>query len=147
MRTKQERKLILKSRVTKEILDIIIAFILAWIFYQGLIFATGTRMPIVSVASDSMVPVLHQGDLLFVMNLEPKVGDIIVFQTPATPVTIVHRIIGINPDGSVETKGDANIGQHSYEHSIIKDYIIGKVLFAVPILGYPRFIVLSILGI
>ncbi|MDI6721425.1 MAG: signal peptidase I [Candidatus Aenigmarchaeota archaeon] len=39
----------------KDALEIIIAFIVAWLFYQGLAVVTGTKMPIVSVVSDSML--------------------------------------------------------------------------------------------
>ena len=38
----------------RDIIEIIIAFFIAWAFYQSLIFATGTNLPIVSVVSDSM---------------------------------------------------------------------------------------------
>ena len=43
----------------KDILEIVVAFAAAWLFYQGLAAVTGTGMPIVSVVSDSM---LHSGD-------------------------------------------------------------------------------------
>ena len=39
----------------KEVVEIIIAFAAAWIFYQGLGYAAGTATPIVSVASGSML--------------------------------------------------------------------------------------------
>ena len=39
----------------KDILEIIIAFVVAWMFYQSLAAVTGTGMPIVSVVSDSML--------------------------------------------------------------------------------------------
>ncbi len=39
----------------KDILEIIVAFAAAWLFYQGLAAVTGTGMPIVSVVSDSML--------------------------------------------------------------------------------------------
>ncbi len=38
----------------KDIAELITAFIAAWIFYQGLAFALGTPLPVVSVVSDSM---------------------------------------------------------------------------------------------
>ena len=38
---------------TRDIIEIIFAVIVAWLFYQGLALATGTSMPIVSVVSQS----------------------------------------------------------------------------------------------
>lgn len=43
-----------KNRWARDILEIVVAFAAAWIFYQGLAFAAGTSTPIVSVASQSM---------------------------------------------------------------------------------------------
>ncbi|MBI2579115.1 MAG: signal peptidase I [Candidatus Aenigmarchaeota archaeon] len=81
---------------------------------------------------------MSRGDLLLVIKEKPRVGDIVIFQTTTAPYTIVHRVLRINTDGTLETKGDANSGQNSYEHSIPEEKIVGKVIFAVPLLGYPR---------
>lgn len=124
------------SEYLKDIGEIVIAFLVAWVFYQGLAFATGTSMPIVSVVSESMEPILHRGDLLFVLNADdPKVGDIVIYQRSDVKYTIVHRIIEINENGYI-IKGDNNPAP---DPGIVKkEQIIGKVLFAVPLLGYPR---------
>ena len=128
----------------KDIGEIVIAFVVAWVFYQGLAFATGTSMPIVSVVSDSMEPILHRGDLLFVLNSEdPQVGDIVIYQRSDVKYTIVHRIIEINEDGYI-TKGDNNPTADPYV--VKREQIVGKVLFAVPLLGYPR-LALYVVGI
>ena len=125
----------------KDIVDIIAAFLVAWLFYQGLGFATGTSMPIVSVVSESMEPILHKGDLLVVAGTQdPRVGDIVIYQNrclafPSQDKTIVHRIINETPEGFV-IKGDNNV---SPDPCIVrKEQIIGKVWVAVPLLGYPR---------
>lgn len=81
---------------------------------------------------------LSRGDLLLVIMEKPRVGDIVIFQVDVPPYTIVHRVLKINADGTLETKGDANSGQNSYEHNIPLGRIVGKVVFAVPLLGYPR---------
>src|SRR3989338_11273750 len=125
-----------KSRY-QDIIDIVIAFAAAWIFYQLLAVVTGTPMPIVSVVSDSMYhrPVFDQwwgekgsfyasyginkqqfldfpnpnglarGDLLVVIKDDVNVGDIVIFQTSSAPFTIVHRVVRVNSDGTLETKG------------------------------------------
>jgi len=130
----------------KDIGEIVIAFLVAWVFYQGLAFATGTPMPIVSVVSDSMEPIVHRGDLLFVMSAEdPQVGDIVIYQRSDVKYTIVHRIIEVNEEGYV-TKGDNNPAPDPGIVIVKKEQIIGKVLFAVPLLGYPR-LALYVVGI
>jgi len=56
----------------------------------------------------SMNPTLNKEDLLEVAPYRkdvPKVGDVILFQTPANDMTIVHRIVHIKPEGYV-TRGD-----------------------------------------
>jgi signal peptidase I len=128
----------------KDVAEIIVAFVVAWVFYQGLAFATGTSMPIVSVVSDSMEPILHRGDLLFVTGADDfQVNDIVIYQRSDVQYTIVHRIIEIQEDGYV-IKGDNNPVPDA---GIVKqEQIIGKVLFAVPLLGYPR-LALYVVGI
>lgn len=67
-----------------------------------------------------------------------QVGDIIVYSLPSQSVPIIHRIVEINTDGTYQTKGDHNSGQNSYERSVQKGQIRGKVVFIVPYLGYLR---------
>ncbi len=124
------------SNYLKDFGEILVAFLVAWIFYQGLAFATGTSMPIVSVVSDSMEPILHRGDLLFVTGAgDFQVNDIVIYQRSDVQYTIVHRIIEVQEDGYI-IKGDNNPVPDS--GIVKKEQIIGKVLFAVPLLGYPR---------
>mgnify|MGYP001590130163 CR=1 FL=1 len=120
----------------KDVLEVALAFIIAWVFYQGLAFAAGTPMPIVSVVSESMEPILHRGDLVFVIKANDlKVGDIVIYQKAGDQFTIIHRIIEKREDGYI-IKGDNN---HGPDSGVVKPHQInGKVLFAVPLLGYPR---------
>jgi len=130
------RKRINSTKYAKDVLEIVAAFIIAWVFYQGLAFATGTSMPIVSVVSDSMEPVLHRGDLVFVVRPNDlKVGDIVIYRKEGSQFTIIHRIIQKTENGYI-IKGDNNPGPDT---PAVKSYQInGKVLFAAPLLGYPR---------
>ncbi len=157
----------------REIGEIVFAFFVAWLGYQALALATGTNMPIVSVVSDSMYhqspefdqwwhtrnsfyedigvsevqfqnfPVrngLSRGDLLFVINSVPKVGDVVIYQSPTAGYTIVHRVVQIRSDGYI-VKGDNNvIPDPLVQFSQVK----GKVVFAVPILGYPRLLLFNL---
>ena len=130
------REKINSVRYLKDILEIVFAFIIAWIFYQGLALATGTQTPIVSVVSESMEPVLHRGDLVFVIKPENlQVGNIVIYQKENSQFTIIHRIIEKKEDGYI-TKGDNNPAPDA--GTIRPQQISGKVIFAVPLLGYPR---------
>lgn len=125
----------------KDILEIAVAFVIAWVIYQGLAFATGTPMPIVTVVGDSMLPNLHNGDLAFAYNTDDlNIGDIVTYQKAGEKFTIVHRIDDIEYDGDLITgyiiKGDNNPGPDPLV--VKREQILGKVAFAVPLLGYPR---------
>ena len=127
----------------RDIIEIVVAFAAAWLFYQGLAFATGTAMPIVSVVSDSMEPTLHRGDLLFVVRPdELATGDVVVYRRTDREITIVHRLIEIRGDEYI-IKGDNN---PYADPSVSREMIIGKVVGGTPLLGYPR-LMLNVVGI
>lgn len=83
------------------------------------------------VLSGSMENTLSIGDLLIVSEQENySVDDVVVYQTGTTAV--VHRIIEMDGE-SVVTKGDAN---DTEDAPITLDCIKGKVVFAIPFVGY-----------
>jgi signal peptidase I len=105
-----------------------------------------------------------RGDMLIIVGSDNyEIGDVIVYrassvsnkevcklpsqQPPALPTDpIIHRIIYKNPDGTYQTKGDANLIQFSYECRIRKEQIYGKaILFPIPKLGYPKIILTEML--
>ncbi len=94
---------------------------------------TGSRA--LSVQSGSMAPVIKKGDLVVVKSVPHyHVGDIITYTSPSNRnVTVTHRIIALKPNGTLQTKGDAN---HSADHVISKGRIVGQVQHMVPRLGY-----------
>ncbi len=151
-------------KVIKEIVEDIIyligGFLIAYIFYTLLGVILHTPTPVVSILTGSMIPALYPGDAVVIYGTDNiKVGDIIVFDAKRKGCIvgnqyitepIIHRVIKINPDGSFETKGDNNpvqIEGGGCEHNITKDYIIGKVILKIPLIGWPRKLVSDILGI
>lgn len=122
-------------------LFVIIGILLAIGLNQGMSFVMATEYPIVAVESNSMVPFFYRGDILLVKGVssaELKIGDVIVFSVPGKQTPIVHRVVAKNNDGTVQTKGDANSGQHPWETSIQFSQIKGKEIFILPLLGWVK---------
>jgi signal peptidase I len=76
----------------------------------------GTWPPLATVMSASMEPTIKTGDIVVLKKLDraPRVGDVVAVSVPPSirtrfgyPPVIIHRIIGIDADGVVTTKGDA----------------------------------------
>jgi len=148
MNSMKERKPEIKEKnaakkAVREAGEIILAVITAFAAYQVLAYVLQTNTPMVSVVSCSMFPNMHTGDLVLVAKADYKVGDIIVYNSPAG--TIIHRVVKVNEDGTLESKGDNNFGQNPYEHNIAKEQISGKALLAIPLLGYPRMAIMPML--
>jgi signal peptidase I len=84
------------------------------------------------IRSGSMTPTYQIGDLVLLYSprdLDAQVGDVILFTLQGEPV--IHRAVAVD-DGKITTKGDAN----PINDPIMVTHPEGKVLFAVPILGY-----------
>jgi len=120
---------------------IIFGIILAFAINQGMVFALSTDIPVVAVESNSMAPTFYKGDILILHGIpaeDLKIGDIIVFSPPGGKTPVVHRIVDINPDGSFQTKGDANPGQLSFEKHIEASQIHGKSILIIPYIGWVK---------
>ncbi len=123
---------------------IIVGVALAVGVNQALALALGTPMPIVAVESNSMVPTFSRGDILVLVGVPDggaAVGDIIVYLPDGHQTPIVHRVIAINDDGSLQTKGDANANQFEFERRIDYRQIRGKEVLVIPFLGWVKIMV------
>lgn len=91
-----------------------------------------------SVLSGSMEPAYSVGDLIYVAPTDPaelKVGDPISFLMNSQGTVATHRIIEIDAENrQLYTKGDAN--QVGDGKPVRFENVIGKVVFALPMLGY-----------
>jgi len=131
----------MKGSTRETILYMVIGVALAWGINQGLAAALTTDMPVVAVESNSMVPVFFKGDILVLNGIKAadyNIGDIIVYSVAGRPVPIVHRVIKINPDGSFQTKGDANSGQLDFEQYVDPKNVHGRIVAIVPYLGWVK---------
>lgn len=64
-----------------------------------------------AITSESMLPRLHAGDVVVAVSpgdTPIEEGTIVVFEDPVEGDLVTHRIVGVNPDGTYTTKGDAN---------------------------------------
>jgi signal peptidase len=134
-------------------------FIIAYLIYTILGLILHTPMPIVAILTNSMIPTLYPGDAVVLYGTDDiKVGDIIVFDAGRKGCIdetgrllsqpIIHRVIKINPDGTLETKGDNNPWQiPGCEQNIPREYVYGKVILKIPLVGWPRKILMDLLGI
>jgi len=94
---------------------------------------------IYSVSTGSMEPVLKVGSLIVVKpQKDYHKNDIVTAKTKDPKNTVTHRIVNVLRSGTnvaFETKGDAN---NSKDFSaVLKNDIIGKVIFSIPFLGFP----------
>jgi signal peptidase I len=86
------------------------------------------------VYSGSMVPSIYPGDLI-VITPPPKffkLGTVLTLNVNGQLVT--HRLVRINPDGSLVTKGDNNPVEDDWGNIPVK--IVGLHRFSIPYLGY-----------
>ena len=130
-----------ESSFLSTVMYIVFGVLLAFGINHTLAFALTTDMPVVAVESNSMVPTFSRGDILVLQGVPAEqlsVGDIIVFTPLPGQTPIVHRIVKINPDGTFQTKGDANTGQLPFEKSIHPEQIHGKEVAIVPFLGWVK---------
>jgi len=146
-------------------------------YYVVLATALQTNLPVVAVVSSSMEHVNPEfthydwlqkafnyprvsieswpvpngfsiGDMPVVQGTSDySVGDVVVYSVEGQPAPIIHRIIKVNDDGTFQTKGDNNLSQLSYELSVKKEQIKGKVIFIIPKLGYVKVLASKIFGI
>ncbi|MBI3447611.1 MAG: signal peptidase I [Acidobacteria bacterium] len=91
----------------------------------------GGRQAVVTVASSSMEPSLHQGDRLTIENISSsrlRRGDIVVYESPLAGL-VVHRLMWKVPPVGIPrvafTKGDALL---YLDRPFAVDEIVGKVV-------------------
>lgn len=92
------------------------------------------------VQSDSMSPTFRRGSLLIIKQIDTdsiKVGDIITYRKAGDSLATTHRVTEIiEEDGAKKfvTKGDAN--NINDPVPVDQEYVIGKVAFFIPYIGF-----------
>ncbi len=163
--------------IERELFDtakyIILGVVVAYLLNFGLGRALRTDMPVVAVVSDSMThdeltqanhynylennlgftkeqidswPIKNgflKGDILVVKGTKTlNVGDVIVYDIYGQNVPIVHRIIRID-ENYIITKGDHNPIYDPWQPTKIH----GKVIGVIPFLGWPKLILVEVMGV
>lgn len=89
------------------------------------------------VLTGSMAPSLRPGDVVLTAPLgaEPvRPGQLIRFRDPGDQTrSLLHRVVEVNPDGSVRTRGDANADDDS--SPVADDRIEGAARARIPYVG------------
>ncbi|MFQ6050254.1 MAG: signal peptidase I [Candidatus Hydrothermarchaeota archaeon] len=117
----------LRKEFNELVKSLVFALALYFVLSSLLTYAFNSDTPIVAVASDSMVPTLNRGDVLFVKGGEDiNEGDIIVYRSPVGNIPIIHRVIKVKDNQTYITKGDANPAPDPWE--VKKSWVTGKVI-------------------
>jgi len=126
---------------------IALALATAYGVYASLAYTLRTKHPIGYVVGTSMLPTLQPGDLVIIVGVEANditVGDIIVFQSPFRSEPIIHRVIAVEKIGGniyLTTRGDNNRVSLPDEIRFPVSYVIGKVVYRVPYLGWIIYVI------
>ena len=90
-----------------------------------------------TVVSGSMVPLIKAGDVILAKPLDRavEVGDVVVFADPVhADRDIVHRVVAIDEQGMVTTRGDANNGPDPW--LVDSGTISGGLVLSIPKVGF-----------
>ena len=83
-----------------------------------------------------------KGDVILVKDKgmdEIAIGDTIVYNSGYRQYPIIHRVVstkGVENQMVLETKGDANNAQLTFEKSITEEQIYGEAVFYIPKIGW-----------
>ena len=99
---------------------VVVAVALAWLH---------SHKPVRMVETGSMSPTLPVWSIVMI-DPQPSYhpGDVITFRADEGKV-VTHRVVALNDDGSIQTKGDANPTPDNWSDPITKDDVDGKVVF------------------
>jgi len=104
---------------------------------------SGCDTPFSIVVSRSMEPAIYRGDVVLLYQTEAPYtkGEIVAFDVPGNPKTILHRVIDVSRDDrgheTILTKGDANKFDDRALYSkgmqrLERHHIRGRVALTIP---------------
>jgi len=96
-----------------------------------------TTNPILVAEGISMRPSIVAGDILILDRPEFSLireGDIIAYRSITTNSIVVHRVVDVNAQGYLVTKGD-NSSSNSIDEIVYMDNYLGRVVHIIPKVG------------
>ncbi len=96
-----------------------------------------TANPIIIAEGISMRPSIVAGDILILDRPEFSLireGDIIAYRSITTNSIVVHRVVDVNAQGYLVTKGD-NTSSNSIGEIVYRDNYLGRVVHIIPKAG------------
>ena len=102
-----------------------------------LLFPRVTPYRLYTVTTGSMVPTIPVGSIVIVDTSDHHIesGEIVAFRPPLAPTQVfMHRVHGINPNGSFSTKGDALPGIDPW--TVSPGDIVGREVGIIPNLAW-----------
>ena len=130
----------MKNPAFKKAWDIIstVLVVLVVLFAVLLVGARLIGLNVYTVISGSMEPTYSVGDLIYVKEVAPEsiqVGDPITFVMNEDLLVATHRVVEVDAENQrFITKGDANEVEDAAP--VHFNNLIGKPIFAIPVLGY-----------
>lgn len=138
--------MMLKSR---EKLATTLVLVLVVVVITAAVKACFADIPVAVVKGNSMLPLLREGDVVFIVKSNPheiKEGDVIVFWTPDNAMLVIHRVIEVVKADNTPyyvTKGDNNpFKDVYYPVGVPYSKVVGKVasvgdyVYKIPYIGY-----------
>ena len=136
-----------KGRLVVDLIVLGLTAVAAWYLWPTVL---GGSSQAIVVHGRSMEPTYVTGDLIVVdTDAVPAVGNIIVFKIPSDEPgggqLVVHRIVGIRPDGTYITKGDNK--QNPDDFLTARSDILGSPRFSLPYGGQAIGLIASPIGL
>ncbi len=121
------------------IAGLLVVYMSLWLAAWAVLPAVVPGWRSVVISSGSMSPSIRRGDVVVAapsdgQGLSP--GVVIVISDPAESGLVTHRIVGVNPDGSYRTKGDANLDTDTTPVS--PEHVIATGRLVIPYVGLPH---------
>jgi signal peptidase I len=119
-----------------------LGIVAALVVFAGVVGYLRTWPPLATVMSASMEPTIKTGDMVVLKRLDrpARVGEIVRIPVPdkaradfGYPPVVIHRIVRIDADGTITTKGDAY--KNPDEFTVPRSAVTTKVVTTVPAAG------------